>query len=328
MLNVVDDFFGDVATGDFFNTKSRRGINLKHERATTRAHQIDTSDMKAHGFSGFDGDAFFLVGQFDADTFPAFMKVATEIVVERLAFHTGDHARTDHEGTDVFAGGFFDVFLKEDIGSLFVIKIEGLKSGFGRFLGFGEHDAVAVGAGSEFDDNRQTDLLQKIVNISGIAGDESFGRVDAGFGEDLLRAQFVAGASNSDRTRGNPGTLHLELTDDGTTVAGHVVGNTRNDSIKTREGFAVIIDIGMLVIKRKVAILVFDDADLKAALLGFGDEALSGIIGIAIRENCDIHNVYIVPLKVEYVNMELWIGLRASCGASPNPQTIHGRYIS
>lgn len=305
MLDVVDNLLGDVAAGDFFDAESWRSVDLEHEWATAGTHQIDTSDVEAHGFGGFDGDALFFVGELDADAFPALVEITPKIIVERLAFHAGDNARADHKSTDVLAGGFLDVFLEEDVGALFVIEVEGLEGGFGRFFGLGENDAVAVSARGELDDDREADLLQKIVDISGVAGNESFWGVDAGFGEDLLGAELVAGAGNGDGARSDPSALHLKLADNRAAVASHIVGNTGDDGVVARESFAVVIDIGVLVVKREVAILVFDDANLETALLGFDDEALSRIIDIAIRENCDIHNNYIVPRKVRYVNIEL-----------------------
>lgn len=303
MLDVVNDFLSDIAAGDSLNTESRRSINLKHERAATGAHQINTSNVQTHGLGGLDGDTLFLVGELDTSSLTTLVEIATKIVVERLALHAGDHAGANHEGTDVHAGGFFDVFLKQNVRSLFVIEVESLESGLGGFFGLGQNDAVTMSARGELDDDWETDLFQKVVKIGGIARNEGFRSIDASFSEDLLRAQFVTSTSDGDGARGYPSALHLKLANNGTAVAGHIIRNTGDDSVKTRESFAVIVDIGMLVVERKVAILVFDDANLETTLLGLGNEALGRIIGIAIRKNCDIHNENIVPRKVGYVNM-------------------------
>lgn len=65
----------------------------------------------------------------------------------------------------------------------------------------------------------------------------------------------------------------------------------------------MVIDIGMLIVKGKIAILILNNTNFEAAFLGLSDETFSGIIGIAIRENCNIHNDYILPRKAGYVNI-------------------------
>lgn len=67
-----------------------------------------------------------------------------------------------------------------------------------RLFGLSEHHAVAVSAGSELDDDWQTNLLQEIIDVGGIARDESLWGINAGLGENLLRAQFITSTSNCD----------------------------------------------------------------------------------------------------------------------------------
>ena len=62
VLDVFDEFSGNVAAGDTFNTKSRGGIYLKNKWPTTGAHQVNTGDMESHRFSGLNGDALFFGG--------------------------------------------------------------------------------------------------------------------------------------------------------------------------------------------------------------------------------------------------------------------------
>jgi len=283
LVDVVDDFLGDVAAGDFFDTEARRGIHLEDERTASGAHEVDAGDVEAHGLRGFDGDAAFFSGQFDASSLAAFMEVAAEIVIERLTLHAGDDARANDEGADVDAGRFLDILLEEDVRAVFVIEVEGLKSRLRGFFRLGKDDAVAVGAGSELNDDREADLLEKIVDVGGVAGDEGLRSVDAGLGQNLLRAELVAGADDSDRARGRPDALHLKLTDDGTAVAGHVVRNAGQNRIETGEIFAVIIYARMLLVKREVTVFIFYNSNLMATLLGFLDEAFSGIVGVAVR---------------------------------------------
>lgn len=182
MLDVVDDFFGDIAAGDFFDAEARGGIHLENKRAAGRAHQVDTGNVEPHSLGGFDSDAAFFSGEFDAGPLAAFMEVAAEIVIEGLAFHAGDDTRADDEGADVGAGGFFDILLEENVGAVFIIEVERLEGGFGGFFGLGKNDAVAVGAGGKLDDDREADLLEEVVNVSGVTGDEGLRGVDASFG--------------------------------------------------------------------------------------------------------------------------------------------------
>ncbi len=76
--------------------------------------------------------------------------------------------------------------------------------------------------------------------------------------------------------------MHLELADDGTAVAGHTIRDTRQNRVKTGEFFAMIKNIWVLFVKREITVFILNDTDLMAALLGFFDEALRGIIGVAI----------------------------------------------
>ena len=138
-------------------------------------------------------------------------------------------------------------------------------------------------------------------SVGGVAGNEGLGGVDAGLGEDLLGAELVAGASDGDGAGGGPEALHLELADDSTAVAGHVVGDARDDGVEAGEVFPVVENTGVLLVEREVAVLVFDDADGVATLLGLGDEAFGGVVGVAVGENSDVHGV-IVPFYVCYVN--------------------------
>ena len=137
VLDVVNDFSGDVATSDFFDAKTRRGVDFEDHGALVGTHEVDSSDVETHSFGGADGDAFFFRGEFDASAFTALVKVATKIIVERLTFHAGDNARADDEGADVSTGGFLDIFLKKDVGAVFVVEVEGLEGGFGGFFGLG-----------------------------------------------------------------------------------------------------------------------------------------------------------------------------------------------
>ncbi len=138
--------------------------------------------MEAHGLRGSDGDAAFFGGEFNADTFAAFVEVAAKIVVERLALHAGDDARADDESANIRAGGFFNIFLEEDVRTVFVIEVEGLEGGFSGLFCVGEDDTVAMRAGSEFNNNREANLFQEVVDVGGIAANEGFRGVDAGFG--------------------------------------------------------------------------------------------------------------------------------------------------
>ncbi len=282
MLDVVDDFFGDIAAGNFFDAKAWGGIHLEDKRATGGTHKINTGDMETHGLRGFNGNAGFFGGEFDAGSLATFVKVAAEVVIERLAFHTGDDTRANDEGADGGVGGFFDILLEEDVSAVVDVEVEGREGGFSSFLRHGEDDAVGVSARGELDNDWEADLLQEVVNVGGVAGDEGLRGVDAGFGENLLGAQFVAGADDGDGARGGPSALHLELADDGPAVAGHTIRDTTQNRVKTGEFFAMIKNIWVLFVKREITVFILNDADLMAALLGFFDEALRGIIGVAI----------------------------------------------
>ena len=148
MFDIFDDLASDVAVSDFLDAEARRSVNLENEGAASAAHEIDTSDMEAHGTGGTDGNLLFFIGELDGSTFAAFVEVGAEIIVERLTTHAGDDFRPDDKSADVGAGGFGDIFLEEDVGAVFIIKVKRLKGGFGGFLRVGENDAVAVSAGS------------------------------------------------------------------------------------------------------------------------------------------------------------------------------------
>lgn len=282
MLDVVDDFVGDVAAGNSFDAEARGGVYLEDERTARGAHKVDTGNVKTHGLCGFDGNAAFFGGKFNASSLAALVEVAAEIIIKGLAFHAGDDARANDEGANVGAGGLFDVFLEENVSAVFVVEVEGLEGGLGGFFGFGEDNAVAVGARGELNNDREADLLEEVVDVGGVTGNEGLRGVDAGLGENLLRTELVAGADDSDGARGSPDALHLELADDGATVASHAIRDTGQNRIKTGEVFAVVIDVWVFFVKRKITILIFDNAHLMTALLGFFDEAFRGIVGIAI----------------------------------------------
>lgn len=182
LIDIIDDFLGDVAASDLLDTEARGGIHLKDERTASGTHKVDAGDVKAHSLGGFDGDAAFFGGEFDAGSLAAFVEVAAEIIIKGLAFHTSDDTRANHKGADVGASGFLDVFLEEDVGPIFVIEVEGLESGFGSFFRLGENDAVAVGARSELNDDREADLLEEVVDIGGVSRNEGLRGVDTSFG--------------------------------------------------------------------------------------------------------------------------------------------------
>ena len=121
VFDVVDDFLGDVAAGDALDAETWGGVDFEDKRAAAGAHEVDAGDVETHGAGGLDGDAALLGGELDAGAFAAFVEVAAEIVVEGLALHAGDYAGANHESADVGAGGFFDVFLEEDVGAVFVV---------------------------------------------------------------------------------------------------------------------------------------------------------------------------------------------------------------
>ena len=181
VFDVFDDFRGDVATGDFFDAETWGGVDFEDERTARGAHQIDAADVEAHGASGLQGDLFLFVGEFHRHARAGLVEIGADIVVERGALHGGDDAVADDEGADVGAGGFFNIFLEEDVGAIFVVEVEGLESGFRGLLCLGENDAVAVGTGGELDDDGEADLVDKVVDVASVARDESFRSIDAVF---------------------------------------------------------------------------------------------------------------------------------------------------
>lgn len=87
MLDIFDDFRGDVFSGDFFDAKARRGVDLENERAARGAHDVDTANMETHGFCGFEGDTFFFVVEFNRDTGATLVKVRAEVGIKRGTLH-------------------------------------------------------------------------------------------------------------------------------------------------------------------------------------------------------------------------------------------------
>ena len=282
VFDVFDDFFGDVAAGDAFDAEARGGVDFKDEGSAGGAHDVDAGDVEAHGLGGVDGDFLFGFGEFDAGAFATFVEVGAEVVVEGLAFHGGDDAGADHEGADVGAGGFLDVFLEEDVGAVLVVEVEGLEGGLGGFFGFSQNYAIAVRAGGEFDDDGEADLVEQVIDVGDGAGDQGFRGVDAVFGEDLSGAQLVASAGDSDRAGGGPDALHFELTDDGAAVFGHAVADAREDGVVAFDFFAVVKDVRVFFVQREVAVFVLDDFCGVAAFFGFLDEAFGTVIAVAV----------------------------------------------
>ena len=282
MFDVFDNFAANISASNFFDAETWRSVDFEDERTASGTHEIDAGDMETHGASSADGEFFLFVGEFDGLAETALVEVGAEIVIERLALHGSDDLGANDEGTDVGTSRFFNIFLDEDDGAVFVVEVESLESRFGGFFRVGENDAVAMSTGRQFDDNRKTDLFEQIIDIGRVARNKSFWRIDAGFGEDLLGTQFVAGAGDGDGAGSCPDALHFELTDDGATIFGHVVGNARQNSIKTGKFGAFIEDIRVFFVERNITIFIFDDLDFVSASLSLFDETFGGIVGVAV----------------------------------------------
>ena len=61
-FDVLDNLTSDVAAGDFFDTKTRRSVDLEDLRTAAGAHNIDTGNREAHRLSGGHCDLLFLSG--------------------------------------------------------------------------------------------------------------------------------------------------------------------------------------------------------------------------------------------------------------------------
>ena len=80
------------------------------------------------------------------------MQVGAELPRRTLAPHRRDDLAVDHERADVGAPGLRDELLHEDVG---VELPEGRDDGLRGLLGLGEHDADALRALDELDDERR-----------------------------------------------------------------------------------------------------------------------------------------------------------------------------
>ena len=132
-------------------------------------------------------------------------------------------------------------------------------------------------------------MFEKVIDVGGIAGDESFRSIDTGFGKNLGGAELVARTGDGDGATGGPDALHLELADNGATVAGHIIRNAGDDGVEPCEAIAFVENVRVLFVNSEIAVLIFDDFDFMATLFSFLNEALGGIIGVAVREDCDFH---------------------------------------
>ena len=121
---------------------------------------------------------------------PAAVEVRAELAFFTLAFHGGDDFVTDDEAADIGTTRFLDEFLSHDIG---IETAKGFDDRLCGGLGFCEHDADALSALKQLDDNRCAAAeFDQVAGGFGVVGEGSDREADAFAGEELERAELIA----------------------------------------------------------------------------------------------------------------------------------------
>ena len=155
--------------------------------------------------------------------------VGAELAGRTDATHRGDDAAADDDDAQVGALRLADELLDDDVG---LEPLERLEHALGSLLGLGEHDADALRALEQLDDDRRpAEALEQVVEVAGAAREERVRDGDAVAGEQLERAQLVARARERERRRGREDALRLELAHDRRAVLGHGGADARNDRV-------------------------------------------------------------------------------------------------
>ncbi len=136
----------------------------------------------------------------------------------------------------------------------------------GRGFGLGQDHAHALRAFEQLDDHgRATHFLDHVDGALGIVRESGNGKVDAGAGEDLQRAQLVAGPADRDALVQGVDALHLELAQHGETIVGDRCADAGDDRVVERQAQAAVMEDGLRGGDVHVHVQGIDDVDGVAA---------------------------------------------------------------
>jgi hypothetical protein len=251
------------------------------------AQEVDAGHVEADDLGGAHGGRALQRRDLYHRGAAAAVEVRTELAFAPLAFHRRHHAVADDQASDVGAACLFDELLGEDVG---VEAAEGLDDRLGGLGGLGQDDPDPLGALDQLDDHRRAAAdVDEVSGGLGVVGEGGDRQPDPLAGQELERAELVAGAADRHRLVDRVDAHHLELPHHGSAEERVAGPDPRDDRVEPGQLLVAEVDGGPVRGDVHVALEVVDHPDLVPAPLRGVHERHRRVEPAVERQDPDLH---------------------------------------
>lgn len=183
---MLEEFFGDVDFGDFFETEEAGGgVDFGYEVAVLADEEVDAGDFKVESFGCLFGNVLDVVGELDFFGGAAAGNVGFEVAFAPLAKGSAYGFAVDDDDADVFAEAVFDEFLEDDVDFAVGTFLDEVGD-FAHLACFVEFEnSFSFGAVDGFEDDGQSKFTFDVFVVDWGFGKDGFGDGYLFFAEDL-----------------------------------------------------------------------------------------------------------------------------------------------
>ena len=216
------------------------------------------------------------------------MQVRAKIALLAGPFHRSHHLAVYNKGPDIAALALPDELLHQHV---HLEAVEGVEHRLCRLFGLGQHHPDALGAFEQLDDQRRpAHHPDQIVFVAGRPGKAGIRHAHTCSRQDLHAPQLVARAHNGLRLHSRKHVHHLELPNNGAAVKGDGCTNAGDHGIDVIQQFPVVMNHGLRLFDKHIALQRVDYAYMVPALNGRFHQPARGVKVRITGEDNNVHS--------------------------------------